>query len=141
MISKEINKTAFSVPSNLDEIPVATKKVFDFLTDLNLGDSDRFDIRLCFEEMLINAMKHGNGFNPHVHVDVRISYNASEVFLSIVDKGSGFKVTDVRNPTEQQNLERNGGRGVFLVKHLMDDLQYLDNGTRVEMRKTVKKQS
>lgn len=141
MLLNAKNKISFEVPSDLNQLPVATKKLFDFFSELELGDSDRFDIRLCFEEMLINAMKHGNGFKADVPVDIQAAYNSDEIFISITDKGPGFEVTQVRNPTECENIERNGGRGVFLVQHLMDDLQYLDSGTKVEMRKTVKKQS
>ncbi len=128
----------FDVPSSLEEIPQATRRVFDFFSELNLNESDRFDLRLSFEEILINAMKHGNGYRREVPVRVTVSYRGRELKISVQDQGKGFDVDRLKDPTMCDNIEAYSGRGVYLVKHLMDRLDYGPNGNTVEITKRLK---
>jgi len=137
MTSKPNKTSTFEVRSSLDQIPVATKKLFDFLECAKLNESDRFDIRLSFEEVLINAMKHGNKFDKDLPVVVTVACNSAEVYVGISDNGKGFDFEHVKDPTDEENLEVYGGRGVYLVKHLMDSVQYNEKGNRVEIVKVV----
>jgi len=129
----------FEVSSSLDQLPVATKKLFDFLDELHLNESDRFDIRLSFEEVVINAMKHGNRFETHLPVKVTAAFNDKEVYVGVQDEGGGFDYTHIKDPTEESNLEVYSGRGVYLVQHLMDSLKYSPEGNRVEIVKVLDK--
>jgi serine/threonine-protein kinase RsbW len=128
----------FDVPSSLDEIPQATRRVFDFFSALNLNESDRFDLRLSFEEILINAMKHGNGYRREVPVRVTVSYQGRELKIAVQDQGKGFDVDRLKDPTMCDNIEAYSGRGVYLVKHLMDRLDYGPKGNTVEITKHLK---
>ena len=128
----------FDVPSSLEEIAQATGRLFEFLRPVNLDESDRFDLRLSFEEILINAMKHGNGYRRELPVRVAVSYDAAEVRVSVHDQGSGFKVDRLKDPTMDENIEAFSGRGVYLVKHLMDRLEYGPTGNSVEIAKRLK---
>jgi serine/threonine-protein kinase RsbW len=129
----------FEVPSALEEIADATRRVLDFLSELNLNESDRFDLRLSFEEILINAMKHGNGYRKEMPVRVTVSLlGGEEVRIAVQDQGPGFDVNRVKDPTIGDNIEAYSGRGVYLVKHLMDRMEYLAGGTRVEITKRIK---
>lgn len=130
----------FEVSSSLEEIPQATKRIFDFLNPLNLNESDRFDLRLSFEEILINAMKHGNGYRKEVPVRVAAAYDAAEIRISVEDQGKGFNVERLKDPTESTNIEAYSGRGVYLVKHLMSRLEYKNNGSLVEITKRLETQ-
>ena len=125
----------FDVPSSLEEIPRATGRIFDFLKDLQLNESDHFDLRLSFEEILINAMKHGNGFRKEANVKVTASYDPSEIRIAVQDQRKGFKVERLKDPTDSANIEAYSGRGVYLVKHLMDRLEYGPQGNSVEIAK------
>jgi serine/threonine-protein kinase RsbW len=136
--SNGLQKLQFEVASALDEIPNATKRVFDFFKDLNLDESDRFDLRLSFEEILINAMKHGNAMKREVPVRITASYDLTELRIQVQDKGKGFDVAKVKDPTNEDNIEAYSGRGVYLVKHLMDRLEYDPNNHAVAISKNRK---
>lgn len=128
----------FEVPSSLEEIPQATKRVFDFFSGLDLNESDCFDVRLCFEEILINAMKHGNGYRRDVPVRVTLTRRGRAISIQVQDQGKGFDVTKVKDPTDCENIESYSGRGVYLVRHLMDDVDYGVNGSTVKITKQIK---
>ncbi len=130
----------FDVSSSLEEIPGATKRLFDFLSPLSLNESDRFDLRLSFEEILINAMKHGNGYRAEVPVNVTASYDSGEIRVAVQDQGKGFVVERLKDPTDSSNIEAYSGRGVYLVKHLMSRLEYKKNGSLVEITKRLQNQ-
>lgn len=140
-VRSKLQTFRFDVSSSLDEIPQATGRVFGFLNDLNLDDSDRFDLRLSFEEILINAMKHGNGYRKEVPVNVTVSYDDAEIKISVQDQGNGFKIERLKDPTIDENIEAFSGRGVYLVKHLMDRLEYGPKGNFVEITKRRKRKS
>lgn len=128
----------FDVASCLEEIPNATHRVLDFFKPLNLDESARFDLRLSFEEILINGMKHGNGLRKEVPVRVTLSYDSQELRVCVEDSGPGFKVEKLKDPTDCANIEAYSGRGVYLVKHLMDRLEYGPKGNSVEIAKRYK---
>lgn len=139
MIANPKRKEEWNVPSSLTEVRPATDRVLAFVQDLKLPESDTFDIRLCFEESLINAIKYGNREKREIPVLVQIAYNDKEFFLAVEDRGDGFNPDAVKDPTVSENMERFCGRGVYLIRHLMDRVSYVGNGNRVEMIKVFKK--
>ena len=139
MIASPIRSEDWSIPSSLSEVRATTDRVIHFLKPLKLGDSDVFDVRLCFEESLINSIKYGNLEKREVPVLVQIAYNDKEIFMALEDKGEGFDPTCVKDPTCVENIEAFSGRGVYLIRHLMDNVCYNRKGNRVEMTKVYNK--
>ena len=59
---------------------------------------------------------------------------ADRLSFSVQDEGEGFDHESLPDPTDPENLEKISGRGVFLMKHLADEVEFSENGTRVEMK-------
>lgn len=97
-----------------------------------------FDVKLCLDEALINAVKHGNKFSPELQIEARIEVSAGILTIEVKDQGEGYDFTKIPNPTEEDNLHRNSGRGVFLIKKHMDKVQHFDCGRIIKMIKFVK---
>jgi serine/threonine-protein kinase RsbW len=97
------------------------------------------EIEIAISEALANAMIHGNHENPEkqVHVACRCSMDG-EVLISVRDEGEGFDSGVVPDPTEAQRLLLTHGRGLHLMKALMDEVSFEENGTLVRMRKQMK---
>lgn len=108
-----------------------------FLKPLPLGEAALFDIRLCLEEALINAMKYGNRLEKDVPVELDVEGGADEVRITVKDQGTGFDVSKVADCTEEKNLYRNCGRGVYLIHQLMDEVRYNDKGNTLLMVKKI----
>ncbi len=90
------------------------------------------DILISLTEAVNNAIIHGNGENMTKNVLVEHSYRENTgLTLEISDEGSGFDYKSIPDPTRVENLEKEGGRGVFLMKQLCDRMQFANNGRTV----------
>ena len=128
----------FQVASDLTNVQKTSQEVVSFLKPLSLGEAVLFDIRLCLEEALINAMKYGNRLLKDLNVDLEVEATADELRLTVQDQGSGFDVKKLEDCTEEKNLFRNRGRGVYLIHQLMDEVRYNEKGNQLLMVKSLK---
>ena len=96
-------------------------------------------IELALREAIANAVIHGNHEDPNKSVDVlcRCSMDG-EVLIIVRDEGEGFDSSAVPDPTETERLLLASGRGLHLMRALMDEVSFEENGTVVRMRKHVK---
>jgi serine/threonine-protein kinase RsbW len=92
------------------------------------GSRLSLNFRVGVTEALANAILYGNGGDPKRMVQVEVSLNAVRVVLRVVDQGEGFDPHAVPDPTRPENLDRTSGRGLFLIRELMDEVEYSDRG-------------
>ncbi len=132
-------KRKFQVVSELANVQKTSEDVLSFLKPFSVADAALFDIRLCLEEALINAMKYGNRLRPDLHVELEVEASPEAVRLTVQDQGQGFDVSKLANCTQGENLFRNHGRGVYLIHQLMDEVRYNEKGNQLVMVKSLKK--
>ncbi|MBS0206950.1 MAG: ATP-binding protein [Planctomycetes bacterium] len=96
---------------------------------------DAFGIRLALDEALVNAIKHGNGFHPEKTVKVICLIEDDLFRIEIEDQGPGFRLEDVPDPTDEENLERPCGRGIMLMRSFMSRIEYNSSGNKVLLEK------
>lgn len=84
---------------------------------------------------LVNAIKHGNRMEPDKKVYIACELTEDELTIVIEDQGNGFKLEEVPDPTEDDNLEKPGGRGIMLIRSFMNGFSYNDKGNRLTIRK------
>jgi serine/threonine-protein kinase RsbW len=94
-------------------------------------------IGLAVREALANAMIHGNHCDPGKTVGVSVAVNEDcDLLIIVKDSGSGFDPTRLPNPIADENLLANHGRGIFLMKQFVDQVDFrFDHGTEVRMRR------
>ena len=109
------------------------------MKEKNVSDDILHDIKLATEEAAINAIKHGNKFNEGFPVTVYFEYGANKISITVEDKGSGYDYKKLPDPTSDEYIERGHGRGVFLIRKLMDEVKFNKTGNRIEMVKHIKK--
>ncbi|UCC26125.1 MAG: ATP-binding protein [Gemmatimonadales bacterium] len=93
----------------------------------------RLNFRVALAEALANAMLYGNGSDPHKRVRVDVTVNDAEVSARVTDQGAGFDPDAVEDPTTPENLMRPGGRGLFLMRQLLDEVRFNDRGNSVTL--------
>jgi serine/threonine-protein kinase RsbW len=126
----------FIVPSDLSYVLGINHLVSTLLKEFAFPATDyRINIPLACDEAITNAMIHGNGSDPDKKVSVQIYISSSRIKLRIKDQGEGFDVERVANPTEGENLMRASGRGVYLMRSIMDTVEYKDGGRVLELEK------
>jgi len=126
------------VPSDISYLKKTSNNIIDFLSNkIKISSDDVFYLRLVIEEAVRNAMQHGNQLNPSLLVDIKCSLKGSKITLIVEDKGKGFDHKKVPNPTKGLNVYKEGGRGVFLIKSLMDEVYFNDSGNKITMIKYI----
>ena len=125
----------FRFPSDLAEGHRLQNEIEEALQACGFGDRDIFCIRLALEEAIVNAIKHGNQMDPAKTVSGEYDVTAERFRITIADEGPGFDPGDVPDPTNPENVERHCGRGVFLIKHYMNSVEYPGAGNVVVMTK------
>ncbi|HEV2130552.1 MAG TPA: ATP-binding protein [Longimicrobiaceae bacterium] len=91
------------------------------------------NFRVGVTEALANAVRYGNRSDPEKEVRVEVMLDDSHVALKVIDQGDGFDPDGLPDPTLPANLERSGGRGVFLMRELMDEVEFIVPGNAVRL--------
>ncbi|NNE29201.1 MAG: ATP-binding protein [Saprospiraceae bacterium] len=91
------------------------------------------NILISLTEAVTNAITHGNCNDSTKIVAVRLEYRPKGFSFTVSDQGEGFDFENLPDPTSPENLLKLGGRGVFLMRQLADEIRYLDEGRSVEM--------
>ena len=91
------------------------------------------NILISLTEAVTNAIIHGNDKDESKTVQVRLKKQKNKLAFLISDEGGGFDFDNLPDPTAPENLLKIGGRGVFLMKQLSDDVVFYDNGSTVEI--------
>lgn len=126
------------IPSDISYIRKTSKRIEKFLVEHNVSASEIFDIRLCAEEAIKNAIIHGNKQNSNLFVNVSYAIDDGKFVMEVEDEGEGFNPGELPDPTEGDNILKSGGRGVFLIYKLMDKVEYKGRGNKAFMVKSIK---
>ncbi|MGC1782263.1 MAG: ATP-binding protein [Acidobacteriaceae bacterium] len=93
------------------------------------------DLEISLREALENAVVHGNHEDPRKRVYVSCRYELDEVSIAVRDEGQGFDLDKIADPTAPDNIQLSRGRGIYLIKALMDEVRFEEGGVLVYMRK------
>ncbi len=128
-----IREQKISFPSVADNIGLVEKLINEICSAYGISEDYYGNILVAVTEAVNNAIQHGNKLDPGKKVD--LAFLAKEKYLSfeVSDQGQGFNFKDLPDPTNPENLEKPNGRGVFLMRHLADDVEYSDNGRTVHL--------
>jgi serine/threonine-protein kinase RsbW len=119
-----------SNPNNVAEVEPYIHHVFK---ELSLDDSLFGNMLIALTEAVSNAIIHGNGSDENKEVNILTSHHPDKVCLRVEDEGKGFNPHNIPDPTAPENLLTPGGRGVFLMQHLADKVNFYENGRIVEL--------
>ena len=124
------------VPSDIQNVDAAVGRAIDLVEESGCCQ-DIGDIRLALHEALMNAIIHGNHRDPSKYVRVSVRVEAlGQLTITVEDSGSGFDPAKLPDPTAGENLYRECGRGVYLIRRLMDHVEYsFQEGTVLTMRR------
>ncbi len=126
---------SFDMPSSVDEIRHVQDVIRRDMKKYQYDDDVCFAVKLALEESLVNAVKHGNQFDPCRMVHVQYKIDDEKVAITIRDEGRGFDPVCVPDPTSAENLTRPCGRGIMLMRAYMDDVVYSVKGNEITMVK------
>lgn len=122
------------LPNDLRAIPQAVDHVVRRCSTCEeLARRLRLNFRVSLTEALSNAMLYGNGSDPSKRVRVEVVLSETQITARVTDQGHGFDPGVVPDPTTPENLTRSGGRGIFLMRELMDEVRFNETGNAVTL--------
>ena len=127
----------FEIPSDPKYIKRASSKLIGALKKLKLSTETLFDIRLCLEEAVINAIKYGNKLDERLPVVISYAISGGKLEITVRDQGRGFNYRATPDPRSDANILKHGGRGIFLIENLMDEVRYNGSGNEIKMIKFI----
>ena len=117
-----------------ENIVLVEKLIDDICTEFNINEDHYGNILVALTEAVNNAIHHGNKANPQKMVFVSFESDEKELSFTIKDQGEGFDFNSLPDPTDPENIEKPNGRGVFLMKHLADNMEFKDDGRTVSLK-------
>ena len=124
---------SIQVPSMTENIRMIESFIDNAKDKFHLDDDIYGNIMIAVTEAVNNAIKHGNQNNKKKNVHLSLSLNDTLIKFTIKDEGEGFNYEHLPDPTSPENLEKPGGRGIFLMKHLSDEVLFKEKGSVVEL--------
>lgn len=121
------------IPSLSENIRIVESFIDNAKERFNLDDDIYGNIMIAVTESVNNAIKHGNNNDKTKNVSLSLLLNENAIKFTIEDEGKGFNFSDLPDPTSPENIDKPGGRGIFLMKHLSDEVNFKNNGQIVEL--------
>ena len=121
------------IPAIPDNIRMIESFIDNAREDFPMDDDIYGNVMISVTEAVNNAIRHGSGMNPELNVSLTLSLDQGSIRFRIQDQGTGFDYKQLPDPTLPENLEKPAGRGIFLMKHLADEVNFLDEGRIVEL--------
>ncbi len=125
----------FKLPSTQSSIHKLENLIESFCCEQPLITKEQYgNILIASTEAFNNALHHGNQNNPRKVISVEIEISNTEFIITVSDEGNGFDIDKVADPTLPENLLKETGRGIFIMKALADQCTFLDNGKTVRLK-------
>ncbi|MCO6359265.1 ATP-binding protein [Roseivirga pacifica] len=124
---------SIEIPSLPDNIRIVESFVDNAKEKYALTDDLYGNIMIAVVESVNNAIVHGNKADKEKTVSLQAIMNEANIQFVISDQGPGFDSNDLPDPTAPENIENPGGRGIFLMKHLADEVSFSNEGRTVEL--------
>lgn len=122
--------------SHKDSINLLEPLLLEMRSKINLTDTSFYDIIISITEVVNNAMCHGNKYDADKSVIFKMQASATQIVIVVKDEGKGFDPDKLDDCTQPDNLLKSSGRGVYIYKELMDEVEIIssEQGTTVIMK-------
>lgn len=119
-----------SIPSLIENIKIIESFIDNAKDSFEINDDIYGNIMISVTECISNAIIHGNRNDKNKLVHLELKMDNDQLKFTIEDEGEGFEVNELPDPTAPENIERTGGRGIFLIRHLTDEVKFEDGGKK-----------
>ena len=128
-----IDNIQIEIPSLPENIRIVESFIDNVKEKYKLNDDIYGNIMIAVTESVNNAILHGNKSDNRKNVSLRLAFEKSLIRFTVTDQGAGFDFNNLADPTLPENLDKPGGRGIFLMKNLSDEVNFKDEGATAEL--------
>jgi len=125
-----MNSIKISIPSLIDNIKIIESFIDNAKEKFDINDDIYGNIMISVTECISNAILHGNQSDKEKLVHLELMAEDDKLSFVIEDEGNGFEIDNLPDPTAPENIEKPGGRGIFLIKHLSDEVKFENQGKK-----------
>ena len=115
-------RVSYTLDSTLDTVNSAEEAASQIATEAGFGDEEVMKIAMAVREAAVNAVLHGNAYDPGKKVTIDFERTAQDLVITIRDQGRGLDLAKVPDPLAPENLLKTSGRGIFLIRSFMDEV-------------------
>jgi serine/threonine-protein kinase RsbW len=133
-------RVSYTLDSTLDSVDKAEAAALTMALKVGFPEEDSGRISLAVREATVNAVLHGNEYDSHKHVTLLLEAAPESLTVRVRDEGKGLDADAIPDPLAPQNLSKESGRGIFLIRAFMDEVRFriINPGTEVTMIKYVR---
>jgi len=133
------NRVSYTLDSSLQSVNMAEETAQLIAAKVGFDEDNCLKISMAVREAAVNAVLHGNAYDPKKKMTVAFENTGRALVITVTDEGKGLDVNTVPDPTTPENLLKQSGRGIFLMRSFMDQVRVrlLEPGTEVTMVKNV----
>lgn len=128
------NSEILAIKSDKKELEKVEKFLQEIFEKENLPNQCFNKVYLCISEAVINSIEHGNKNDRTKEVDIQINCSRGNLCIEVHDQGDGFDYELVENPTTKENIKRETGRGIHIMKSLCNQVEFKNRGKSVSIQ-------
>lgn len=139
LIAMSQKRVSYTLDSTLETVNNAEATASNLATEAGFADEEVMKIGMAVREAAINAVLHGNAYDPAKKVSLQFERTGGDLVITIKDQGKGIDLNAIPDPLAPENLLKTSGRGIFLIRSFMDEVQINPSaaGTEIKLIKHV----
>ncbi len=137
MDKPDSRKLKFALSSTMEAVSEVEAAAEKFAAEAGMDEDESFRLTMAVREAAVNAVLHGNDYDPAKKVTASFENDGKSLIISIADEGKGLDPDTLPDPLAPENLLRGTGRGIFLIRSFMDEVHFrqLHPGTELTLVK------
>jgi serine/threonine-protein kinase RsbW len=130
-------RRSFKLPSTMESVTEVEAAAEKLTQSSGMDEDDSFRVVMAVREAAVNAVLHGNGYDPNKQISVSFENTGKSLVITIADEGEGLDPAKIPDPLAPENLLRGTGRGIFLIRSFLDEVHFrqLHPGTELTLVK------
>ncbi len=127
-------RVSYTLDSTLETVDSAEQAATRIAADNGFDEDEVMQIAMAVREAAVNAVLHGNAYDPRKKVTLDFERTAGDLVITIRDQGAGLDPNKIPDPLAPENLLKTSGRGIFLIRSFMDEVQIHPSQTGTEIK-------
>jgi serine/threonine-protein kinase RsbW len=139
LVAMTEQRVSYTLDSTLETVDSAEQAASRMAVEAGFGDEEVMQISMAVREAAVNAVLHGNAYDPGKKVNLEFERTERDLVITIRDQGKGLDPAKIPDPLAPENLLKTSGRGIFLIRSFMDEVQIhpSHSGTEIKLVKHV----
>lgn len=127
-------RVSYTMDSTLETVDTAEQAAGRMAAEAGFGEEEIMQISMAVREAAVNAVLHGNAYDPAKKVNVEFQRTSTDLVITIRDQGKGLDPAKIPDPLAAENLLKTSGRGIFLIRSFMDEVEIHPSQTGTEIK-------